>query len=139
MSKFEYVVKPKQDETTTKKIKIYCNECQKRIYDNTRAQHCYYCKYNLCMKCIEKKYAVRVSTVDSYQGEENDIILLSLVRSNHQDQIGFLKTSNRICVALSRAKLGLYIFGNATCIQNAANRLTKKSIKNCAEDEIANH
>ncbi|KAF1985438.1 P-loop containing nucleoside triphosphate hydrolase protein [Aulographum hederae CBS 113979] len=53
-----------------------------------------------------------VVTVDSYQGEENDIILLSLVRSNDYDKIGFLSVDNRVCVALSRAKRGLYIFGN---------------------------
>lgn len=50
--------------------------------------------------------------VDKYQGEENDIILLSLVRSNEEGKIGFLKTENRVCVALSRAKKGLYIVGN---------------------------
>jgi len=47
---------------------------------------------------------VRVTVVDNYQGEENTIILLSLVRSNEQNNIGFLKTDNRICVAISRAK-----------------------------------
>ena len=48
---------------------------------------------------------VRVSTVDNFQGEENEIILLSLVRSNTDNKIGFLKMNNRICVALSRAKV----------------------------------
>ncbi|KAF9321257.1 NFX1-type zinc finger-containing protein 1 [Podila horticola] len=55
---------------------------------------------------------IRVCTVDGFQGEENEIILLSLVRSNSNNSIGFLKTSNRVCVGLSRAKKGLYIFGN---------------------------
>ena len=59
---------------------------------------------------------MRVTSVDNYQGEENDIILLSLVRSNPDSQIGFLKTSNRVCVALSRARHGLYIFGNSECL-----------------------
>lgn len=54
-----------------------------------------------------------VFTVDSYQGEENDIILLSLVRSNDYLNIGFLDSKNRLVVALSRARRGLYIFGNA--------------------------
>ena len=48
---------------------------------------------------------VRVSSVDNFQGEENEIILLSLVRSNTDNEIGFLKMNNRICVALSRAKV----------------------------------
>lgn len=55
---------------------------------------------------------VKVHVVDKYQGEENDIILLSLVRSNKQRKVGFLKISNRICVALSRAKKGLFCIGN---------------------------
>ncbi|KAL4220570.1 NFX1-type zinc finger-containing protein 1 [Mactra antiquata] len=55
---------------------------------------------------------VRVTVVDNYQGEENDIILLSLVRSNNEGNIGFLKIENRVCVALSRAKKGFYVIGN---------------------------
>ena len=55
---------------------------------------------------------VRISVVDNFQGEENDIIILSLVRSNEDANIGFLKTENRICVALSRAKQGFFLIGN---------------------------
>ena len=55
---------------------------------------------------------VRVCAVDNFQGEENDIILLSLVRSNNERKIGFLNESNRICVALSRARQGFYCIGN---------------------------
>lgn len=61
---------------------------------------------------FQGQYA-KVVTVDSYQGEENEIVLLSLVRSNEHDNIGFLSNENRACVALSRAKRGFYIFGNA--------------------------
>lgn len=55
---------------------------------------------------------VKVHVVDKYQGEENDIIILSLVRSNPQRRVGFLNIPNRVCVALSRAKMGLYCIGN---------------------------
>ncbi|XP_071151751.1 LOW QUALITY PROTEIN: NFX1-type zinc finger-containing protein 1-like [Mytilus edulis] len=55
---------------------------------------------------------VRVKAVDNYQGEENEIILLSLVRSNKENKIGYLSEANRVCVALSRAKIGLYAIGN---------------------------
>ncbi|NXR16107.1 ZNFX1 protein, partial [Semnornis frantzii] len=55
---------------------------------------------------------VKVHVVDKYQGEENDIVLLSLVRSNEEERPGFLQIPNRICVALSRAKKGLYCIGN---------------------------
>lgn len=60
---------------------------------------------------------VRVAAVDDFQGEENDIILLSLVRSNSDENIGFLSTTNRICVSLSRAKRGLYIIGNLSMLR----------------------
>lgn len=55
---------------------------------------------------------VRITVVDNFQGEENNIILLSLVRSNATAKIGFLAAQNRVCVALSRARNGLYIVGN---------------------------
>ncbi|PHH75324.1 hypothetical protein CDD82_4488 [Ophiocordyceps australis] len=61
-----------------------------------------------------------VRTIDGFQGEENDIILLSLVRGPGSDgsrgKVGFLADENRAVVALSRARCGLYIFGN---MQNA--------------------
>lgn len=55
---------------------------------------------------------VHLTVVDNYQGEENDIILLSLVRNNVEKKVGFLKIDNRVCVALSRAKMGFYVIGN---------------------------
>lgn len=55
---------------------------------------------------------VRIAVLDNYQGEESEIILLSLVRNNKENKIGFLKTENRVCVALSRARDGFYIMGN---------------------------
>uniref|UniRef100_A0A667YEL4 Zinc finger NFX1-type containing 1 n=1 Tax=Myripristis murdjan TaxID=586833 RepID=A0A667YEL4_9TELE len=59
---------------------------------------------------------VKVHVVDKYQGEENDIVLLSLVRSNKQGKVGFLNIPNRVCVALSRAKKGLYCIGNSAML-----------------------
>ncbi|CAI8021593.1 NFX1-type zinc finger-containing protein 1 [Geodia barretti] len=61
---------------------------------------------------------VRVAAVDDFQGEENDIILLSLVRSNSDGNIGFLKIENRVCVALSRARKGLYVIGNFAMLRS---------------------
>lgn len=55
---------------------------------------------------------VKCTTVDNFQGEENEIIILSLVRSNKEGRIGFLDIKNRCCVALSRARIGFYIIGN---------------------------
>jgi superfamily I DNA and/or RNA helicase len=60
---------------------------------------------------------IRITTVDNFQGEENDIILLSLVRSSTP---GFIKEANRACVALSRARHGLIVFGRAALLRGAS-------------------
>jgi hypothetical protein len=57
--------------------------------------------------------ALRIATVDNFQGEEAKVIVVSLVRSNDERKCGFLKTSNRINVLLSRAQYGMYIIGNS--------------------------
>ena len=60
---------------------------------------------------------VRVAAVDDFQGEENDIVILSLVRSNENQSVGFLKIQNRVCVSLSRARKGMYIIGNLSMLR----------------------
>ena len=77
-----------------------------------------------------KKENIKVRTVDNYQGEENDIILLSLVRSNKDYNIGFLRTFNRVCVAFSRARLGFYIIGNIDCIIKGIKKLKEDNKNN---------
>ena len=57
--------------------------------------------------------ALRLATVDNFQGEEAKVVVISLVRSNPNRNCGFLRTSNRINVLLSRAQHGMYIIGNA--------------------------
>ena len=57
--------------------------------------------------------ALRLATVDNFQGEEAKVVVISLVRSNPNQKCGFLRTSNRINVLLSRAQHGMYIIGNA--------------------------
>ena len=65
---------------------------------------------------------VRVTVIDNFQGEENDIILFSMVRStkpySSKSTIGFLKEDNRVCVSLSRAKHGFYAIGNFQLIRH---------------------
>ena len=53
-----------------------------------------------------------VNTVDGFQGQERDVILISLVRSNDEGQIGFLKDLRRMNVAITRARMKLIILGD---------------------------
>eukprot|EP01105_Mastigella_eilhardi_P023676 TRINITY_DN6013_c0_g1_i1.p1 TRINITY_DN6013_c0_g1~~TRINITY_DN6013_c0_g1_i1.p1 ORF type:complete len:1190 (-),score=202.15 TRINITY_DN6013_c0_g1_i1:1691-5260(-) len=62
---------------------------------------------------------VRLVSVDNFQGEESTTVILSLVRSNAQHRIGFLRSPNRTNVLLSRARHGLFIFGNAQCLRQS--------------------
>lgn len=62
--------------------------------------------------------AIIIATVDNFQGEEADVVVVSLVRSNPQNRCGFLGTTNRINVLLSRAKHGMYIIGNSNTYNN---------------------
>ena len=55
---------------------------------------------------------ITVNTVDGFQGQERDIILVSLVRSNDEGQIGFLRDLRRMNVAITRARMKLIILGD---------------------------
>jgi hypothetical protein len=68
---------------------------------------------------------VRCSSVDNYQGEENDIVIASLVRCNKGGSIGFLKEPQRINVLLSRARHGMFIVGSSrTLLKSPAGQNT---------------
>ena len=69
----------------------------------------------------DQENRIRVSTVDNYQGEENKIVVISLVRSNSDRQIGFLKEPERLTVLLSRAKCLEILIGNGECLRTAKN------------------
>jgi ATP-dependent RNA/DNA helicase IGHMBP2 len=59
---------------------------------------------------------MRISTIDSFQGQEKEIIILSLVRSNDDGDIGFLKDYRRMNVAMTRAKEQLFVIGDSATI-----------------------
>jgi len=59
---------------------------------------------------------IRISTIDSFQGQEKEIIILSLVRSNDESDIGFLKDYRRMNVAITRAKEQLFVIGDSATI-----------------------
>ena len=57
-----------------------------------------------------------MNTVDGFQGQERDIILISLVRSNDEGQIGFLRDLRRMNVAITRARMKLIILGDVSTL-----------------------
>ncbi len=61
---------------------------------------------------------VRISTIDSFQGQEKKNIILSLVRSNDENTIGFLNDYRRMNVAITRAKEQLYVIGDSATLGN---------------------
>jgi intron-binding protein aquarius len=73
-----------------------------------------------------------ISTVDQYQGQQNNIIILSLVRTKH---VGHLRDIRRLVVAVSRARLGLYVlcrkdlFCNCHDLKRTMDQLAAKSAK----------
>ncbi|XP_050947338.1 uncharacterized protein LOC103495156 isoform X2 [Cucumis melo] len=66
-----------------------------------------------------KGFTVKVKSVDGFQGGEEDVIILSTVRSNRRKNIGFISNSQRINVALTRARHCLWIVGDATTLGNS--------------------
>ena len=64
------------------------------------------------------RQVISVNTVDGFQGQERDIILISLVRSNDNGQIGFLSDLRRMNVAMTRARMKLIIFGDKATLQH---------------------
>ncbi len=61
-------------------------------------------------------YPISINTIDSFQGQERDIVYISLVRSNEHGQIGFLKDYRRMNVAMTRAKKLLVIIGDSATV-----------------------
>ncbi|WOL07347.1 hypothetical protein Cni_G16087 [Canna indica] len=87
------------------------------------------CPYNAQVLTIQAKlrrmyqlnpyFSVKVSSVDGFQGSEEDVIILSTVRSNADGSVGFLSNANRTNVALTRARYCLWVLGNGPTLFNS--------------------
>jgi hypothetical protein len=64
------------------------------------------------------KRSVKIDTVDSFEGREEDLVVISLVRSNERGRIGFLRVPNRLNVAISRAKRLVACIGDADTLRS---------------------
>nr|CAB3488038.1 unnamed protein product [Digitaria exilis] len=98
--------------------------------------------YNAQVRAIQEKlgktyskydgFSVKVKSVDGFQGAEEDIIIISTVRSNGAGSVGFLTNLQRTNVALTRAKHCLWIVGNGTTL-SSSNSVWQKIIKDAQD------
>eukprot|EP00438_Fugacium_kawagutii_P029936 Skav232682 [mRNA] locus=scaffold698:434018:434539:+ [translate_table: standard] len=81
----------------------------------------------------EELESIKCSSVDRFQGDENRFVLISLVRSNAQSKLGFVGERNRLIVAMSRARSGVYLFGNDQLLQEKSKewKMVPSCIKAC--------
>ena len=83
------------------------------------------------------RHLISVNTVDGFQGQERDIIVISLVRSNDEGQIGFLRDLRRMNVAITRARMKLIIMGNAsTMTRHPFYRKLYEYVQSLSRDEL---
>lgn len=78
--------------------------------------------------------AISVNTVDGFQGQEKDIIYMSLVRSNDQGDIGFLRDEKRMNVAITRAKKKLVIIGDGNTLKDDSNSMFERFMEYCNDN-----
>jgi len=89
---------------------------------------------------IGREYRILAKTIDGCQGQENEIIVLSLVRSNEKSNIGFLRDERRFNVSITRAKRKLIAVGNArTLIHSKKCRVYARWIKHVKENGLFIH
>lgn len=77
-----------------------------------------------------------MANVDAYQGRENAIVILSLVRSNDSKVIGFMNVSNRLNVAISRARNFLIIVGNIEMYRRYDSQIWRRFVREVDENAV---
>lgn len=83
------------------------------------------------LKSALKDYHVEIKSIDGFQGREKEVVILSLVRSNSEGNIGFLRDYRRLNVALTRAKRKLIIIGNPSTLES--NPIYRSLIENISD------
>ena len=89
-------------------------------------------KKNAYLRPLRK--SITINTVDAFQGQERDVILVSLVRANEAGEIGFLNDLRRMNVAITRARMKLIILGASTTL--CRHKFYKKLYDNCSKLSI---
>ncbi len=83
---------------------------------------------------LNKLESLSVKTIDGFQGEERDVIYISLVRSNEKQEIGFLADLRRMNVAITRAKKKLVVIGDSATV--GANPFYKSFLEYCEKNGL---
>eukprot|EP01022_Parablepharisma_sp_SALTPOND_P016227 TRINITY_DN234_c0_g2_i1.p2 TRINITY_DN234_c0_g2~~TRINITY_DN234_c0_g2_i1.p2 ORF type:complete len:1040 (+),score=86.45 TRINITY_DN234_c0_g2_i1:3145-6264(+) len=106
------------EKVVTHFMKAGIKPTQMGIITPYEGQRAYICSYMQRAGVIKQSLykSIEVASVDSFQGREKDFIILSCVRSNEKAGIGFLSDPRRLNVALTRARYGLVICGNANVL-----------------------
>ena len=119
--------KSKQNEEEAKIVSLYIDKLVSLgiEFNNIGIITPYAAQKILIHKQLKLKYKntignLKISSVDGFQGREKDFIILSNVRSNKENNIGFLKDFRRLNVSITRARCGMIIIGNAKCLYNAS-------------------
>ena len=139
-------------------VTLIQNLCYKHINDNVVVLSSYSAQFTLLKKMLrifktdgsnnldsddENKIKVKVNigarTIDSSQGMESDIVIISLVRSNKNCDIGFMKNLNRLCVMLSRARHQLYIVGNYHTFNSPKHKIWQRISQHFVICDQTNH
>lgn len=97
-------------------------------YEGQRSYMVNYMQFNGSLK-KELYKEIEVASVDAFQGREKDYIILSCVRSNEHQGIGFLNDPRRLNVALTRAKYGVVILGNPKVLSKVRAKLSGRFCK----------
>ncbi len=78
-----------------------------------------------------------VGTVDSFQGDENDVVIFDITRDNLKGAVGFMKDANRLNVAVSRARKKLIVVGNRKSLgSHVKNQVFLKFLKAVGENTV---
>lgn len=136
---FEDEVDPKSLSVRNTEEAIFCTKYIRLLITETGNENSIgvIAPYNAQVSVLKEKLGdlqnVQVSTVDGFQGQEKDIIVISCVRSNAQGDIGFLRDMRRLNVALTRARKKLIVIGDSATL--ASNKYYKDLIEYCESIE----
>lgn len=85
----------------------------------------YASQVSLLAKVLSPHPEVEVGTVDSQQGRENDVVIISLVRSSDKGEVGFLREKRRLNVAMTRARRQLCVVGDSSTVEKGGEYLKR--------------